>query len=451
VSKPLEARTRPRANEPHGVNSGVAKLQNTVTGDVCAVHTIGSTLLTRPKDRPVKAKASVLQDSNNRNIGMPCFKPALHQRTSVLVADDDQIFRSVVAAHVARLSGRCEEAKDGLQAWEKLFGQKFDLAIVDLNMPELDGMSLIRRMRSHPRTMHMPIIVITANDDINAIRQALEAGATSFLTKPLKWTTFEQHLAYLLRLAEKDRSYRTSLQLATVLDRSKEGVLNRLCQEILAETASIRSHIEAARRQPHSATTDLYLEEAHNGLESLQVLAAKSSRFCQLLRLGIAVKDNEVPLSELLDDVVNEVSDAARLYQVTVKTNPIHESILVRCDRPSIHLALTEVVQNAITYSPQGTQVSITTRVYPDGLLVIDVSDEGCGMHPDYIATLLSQGVTNILPFDGCAEIGFGLLLTKAIVDAHGGALEVRSMTSKGTTVLLILPSDRVETRQFAA
>ncbi len=118
----------------------------------------------------------------------------------VIVVDDDPIFRSLVAAKLQKLSHHVVEAEDGGVAWSLIAQDDFQLALVDLEMPKFKGIELIRCIRSHPRTCRLPIVVITSRNDADAVRGSLEAGATSFVTKPLNWSMFSNHIEYLLRL-----------------------------------------------------------------------------------------------------------------------------------------------------------------------------------------------------------------------------------------------------------
>jgi diguanylate cyclase (GGDEF)-like protein len=124
------------------------------------------------------------------------------RRPSVLVVDDDAFSRAVVSRRVAKLSD-VVEAEDGLDALAHLQRAEFDLAIVDLEMPNFNGLDLIKSVRSHPTLKHIPIIVLTGNESRAAIESALAAGATSFLLKPLDWTAFGDHIRHVLQLAHR--------------------------------------------------------------------------------------------------------------------------------------------------------------------------------------------------------------------------------------------------------
>lgn len=137
----------------------------------------------------------------------------------VIVVDDDPIFRSLVDSKLSRLSHRVAEAEDGAIAWEKMAAKNFHLALIDLEMPHMGGIDLIRCIRSYPRTSRMPIVVVTSRNDADAVRASLEAGATSFVTKPLNWSMFANHIEYLLRLhSAAERGLEVETRVGNLLD-----------------------------------------------------------------------------------------------------------------------------------------------------------------------------------------------------------------------------------------
>lgn len=133
----------------------------------------------------------------------PSHKHSLKDCAPVLLVDDDPILRSLVSSRLTAMSASVVEACDGIEAWNILREQDFSAALIDLDMPHLDGTSLIQCLRASPALEHMPVVVITSHDDHAALKNSLEAGATSYMVKPLNWSTFEIHLRHLIWLGNK--------------------------------------------------------------------------------------------------------------------------------------------------------------------------------------------------------------------------------------------------------
>lgn len=102
----------------------------------------------------------------------------------VLIVDDSDVLRKIVSFNLTKEGFIVEEARDGLEALEKLKANKPDLVILDIMMPHLNGFEVLKRMRADPELSNIPVIILTAKGGENDAKTALSIGANGFLTKP---------------------------------------------------------------------------------------------------------------------------------------------------------------------------------------------------------------------------------------------------------------------------
>jgi diguanylate cyclase (GGDEF)-like protein len=126
----------------------------------------------------------------------------------VLVADDDEISRLFIVETLEQAGFNIVAVADGAAALDAAVTQVFDLALLDVDMPHLDGYELCRAVRSSMELKYLPVVMITGHDDAASITQAYEAGATDFIAKPVNWTLLPHRLRYILRNADADRRLR---------------------------------------------------------------------------------------------------------------------------------------------------------------------------------------------------------------------------------------------------
>ncbi|MEM6496998.1 MAG: response regulator [Pseudomonadota bacterium] len=168
------------------------------------------------------------------------------ERTAALVVDDDPILRSVVASKLSAFVSDIVEAEDGADALRKCTEHKLKIALVDLEMPNIDGITLIQCIRSHPDTRHLPVVVITGRQDSEALRAALHAGATSYLTKPVNWSMFSHHVEHLIALSEAQMRADQCLELAeAALELASPSQFADL-EKAREVTIAVRDHIAAS-------------------------------------------------------------------------------------------------------------------------------------------------------------------------------------------------------------
>lgn len=154
------------------------------------------------------------------------FFYVLNESQRLLFVDDDAILREFARVHLATAQADVEVAADGLEAWSLLRQRDFDLMLLDLEMPNLDGFGVLERMRGDPRLQNMPVIVVTGREDVSAVDRAFNLGATSFVVKPLHWRL----LSYQIRFVRRAHAVETSLreaQEAALAEADRSGVAMR--------------------------------------------------------------------------------------------------------------------------------------------------------------------------------------------------------------------------------
>ena len=121
---------------------------------------------------------------------------------TILVVDDSATMRRMVMATLQKLDGvTFQQAQSGLEALERLTIDKMDLVILDLNMPDLHGLEVLRFVRAHAAFSSIPVIILTTRGDDESKAAALGAGATRYLTKPFSPEAFVEQVQSLLHAA----------------------------------------------------------------------------------------------------------------------------------------------------------------------------------------------------------------------------------------------------------
>ena len=103
---------------------------------------------------------------------------------SILAVDDSATMRQMVSFTLKNAGYQVTEAVDGQDAWEKVGDKNYDLVLTDQNMPRMDGISLTRRLRGHPKFKDTPILILTTESSDQMKQAGRAAGATGWLVKP---------------------------------------------------------------------------------------------------------------------------------------------------------------------------------------------------------------------------------------------------------------------------
>jgi DNA-binding NtrC family response regulator len=176
----------------------------------------------------------------------------------LLVVDDEKNLRLVVQKELSRQGHSVDTAEDGEEAWAKLESEDFDILLCDINMPRLDGMDLLRRMRE--RSQNPPeVIMLTGQGTVETAIEAMKLGAYDYLTKPYR---IAELAALVTAAAEKYQLRVDNQRLRAQIER-----VNGALPDIIAESAQMKEVLRLVRRVAPSETSVLITGESGTGKE----------------------------------------------------------------------------------------------------------------------------------------------------------------------------------------
>ncbi|HYC71485.1 MAG TPA: adenylate/guanylate cyclase domain-containing protein [Opitutaceae bacterium] len=177
-------------------------------------HLLTQPVGTSPEEEKLRQLQAALSDTSGRN-------------AAILVVDDTEALRKVVVLNLNALGyENVSEAKDGEVALKMLHDREYDLVVLDLNMPRLDGFGVLTALRNDPLRRHVPVVVASGLDQLDAIVRCIELGAEDFLPKPVN--------AVLLRArvgASLERKRLRDLERLRLLELQREKRLLEIEQE----------------------------------------------------------------------------------------------------------------------------------------------------------------------------------------------------------------------------
>jgi len=111
-------------------------------------------------------------------------QPSSTPASSLLVVDDNSMNRIMLSRYITKLGYRSSLAENGRQALEKLQAEPYDLVLLDVQMPEMDGYAVLKHLKADPRLRDIPVIMISAVDELESVVTCIELGAQDYLPKP---------------------------------------------------------------------------------------------------------------------------------------------------------------------------------------------------------------------------------------------------------------------------
>ena len=382
----------------------------------------------------------------------------MHQ---ILIVEDDPALSQGIRLALGQEGRQFVQAGTIGQAERELAERTFDLLILDLNLPDGNGLDLLSRLRDRSA---LPVLILTANDLEMDQVTGLELGADDYVTKPFSLAVLRarRQLERMDRMLDRaiDGSFLESSfdeSVPSALESKMSRFLNgsaSSARNLAEEKSKIAALIADVSHQTKTPIANLLLyasllaeseltPEQRAQAEALKTQAEKLSFLVDALVKSSRL-DNGIltlspaphPIQPLLDGAAAQGLAAARQRGISLTVLPWEGA--ARFDSKWTAEALYNVLDNALKYTPPGGTVTLSVTAY-HMFCCIQVSDTGPGIPEEEQAQIFSRF------YRGAAVreqegLGLGLYLTRRILTSEGGYIRVSSQPGKGSTFSLYLP-----------
>lgn len=362
----------------------------------------------------------------------------------VLVVDDDELNRDILARNLERLGHRVLSAPNGKEALCLLESEQADLVLVDLMMPGMDGIEVLEAMRLRDETCHVPVIVLSASDELEQVAVSIEAGAEDYLLKPFEPVLLRARINAAL---ERKRLRDLERQKTAELERAEREL--RLSNDELQRFVYAASHDLKEPLRTVTAFAQLLTRKYGAGLERdatelLDIIIGATKRMADLINDLLAYSDismsawtpGPVATEEVLEETLQFLRHAIEESNATVTHDPLP---MVTADRSQLTRLFQNLISNGIKYREpsQDPRIHISAESH-DGRWVFSVQDNGVGVPADHRETIFQ--VFRRLHGREIPGTGVGLAICQRVVERLGGHIWVEAAPDHGSIFRFDVP-----------
>lgn len=374
------------------------------------------------------------------------------KRPLVLIGEDQPDMATFIAAQL-KDDFDLLIAADGQYVIDMTRQHKPDLLVLDLMMPEKDGLEVCRELEDEVKARGLPILVLTARADDETKLKVLQNGATDFLTKPFSTTELQTRCRNLValallggRVASQNQQLRHSMEQikeseVRMVQHAKMISLGRMSAGLIHEINNPLNYVMSAVRllkrkceNPSPGSLEEIFTDIDHGLRRVSDLVSSLRTF-----------SHPHPRQFEPINLLNSIKQACRLTS-PVGTGAIPPEIqvdphlTVRGDATQLSQVFINLIQNAIDACNAHPNVPPLIRISAeadDDKVTVKISDNGEGIPADIIDKIFDPFFTTK---DVGSGMGLGLSICHAIIKSHAGRLDVQSEPSLGTVVAISLP-----------
>jgi two-component system, sensor histidine kinase and response regulator len=346
----------------------------------------------------------------------------------VLIVDDFPDTLVLYEAVLAEDGHHVRTAGGGLEALQKVDEHEPDLVLLDVSMPGLDGVEVLRRLRSRRGGGPAVIMLTAARREPHAIEAGLKEGADAYLTKPIDSR----------ELLARVRAALETFRLKRMLEAQRRDHIAMLVHDLRHPLSSLGLIAELLQAE------DLTAQERHASVSQIRSMCSEMARLvdgvlvASRLEAGVfSVEPRAVAVSAVVEPMLAVFTPVAGRRRVALAFEGSLD-LQVRADPLKLRQALDNLVANALKFTPRGGRVRL--RVWREGeQAVFEVADTGPGIAPaerESIFDRYKQGSRG----RAAGGAGLGLAIARGIAEAHSGSISVTTGDLGGAAFRIVLP-----------
>ena len=369
-------------------------------------------------------------------------------RGDILIVDDTPANLKLLSNILSQDGYRVRAARSGEMALDSVESAPPELILLDIKMPEMDGYEVCATLKANKDTANIPVIFISALNDIEDIIKAFDLGGVDYIMKPFKFREVLARVDSQLTLArqrrhieeqrERDRQYYEALtrMKTQFVDGATHDLKNPL-QLIMGFTSLLEEELTELGEEY------TYLVEFVDGLKfAHKKMLSLVTDMLDLAQVGtgLSLKREPVDLVELLHNYFVATQMLSHGKKLEFVFTPPERDVALHLDSHYFGRALENLLSNAVKYTPEGGRIELAATLEEE-MVVIRVIDNGPGI-PEAAMTHLFDTFYRVQQ-EAHRDIegtGLGLSIVKSIVEQHGGRVGVESKVGEGSMFSITLP-----------
>jgi two-component system, sensor histidine kinase and response regulator len=355
----------------------------------------------------------------------------------ILIVDDQPELADILSVTLAKRGYEVNCSYDGEDALTWLRTNLPDLILLDVAMPRMDGYELCRALKTDKRLKDIPVIFVSAIQDVEVKAKAFKVGGVDYITKPYQREEILARVRTHLDLRKRQVELEHIHQL-------KDDVLRMVSHDLknpLSAILNAEKLLAMTLREP--------LRTNATARESLDIIERNVGKMLSLIRDlidmariegNIDMHTEPVQINTYLQKHLNEFRLEAKGKNIELRLTALPEDVQVWLSPQRFGQVLSNLLSNAIKYTPDGGIVELAAGV--EGTeFILAVRDNGFGIPDDALPHLFEKfyrvPTAEHLEQSGT---GLGLSIVKSIVEQHNGKIYVETEYGKGTTFTIVIP-----------
>jgi two-component system sensor histidine kinase/response regulator len=355
---------------------------------------------------------------------------------TILVIDDEPDNFDVIETLLDGESYQLYYASSGQQVLDRLNSFRPDVILLDVMMPDIDGIELCQCIKTDLKWQAVPIIMVTALTAKEDLAHCLMAGADDFISKPINSVELRARVRSMLRIKRQYDNLQAVLKMREDMVAMVVHDLRNPLSNIFLSTDILQLPGVSVAQQQRS------VEQIVIAAQQLQLLIDSLLLIAKLESGRMILNYTNVDLCALCTSAVADMEAIAIQKNLTFACELPEPGGMIRVDAVIFRRVLDNLLSNAIKFSPSHTQVSVRADYLAVGGAKVQVGDSGSGVAQDLRQCIFEKYEIGTIMHE-VSQIGLGLAFCKMAINAHHGTITVEDNHPRGTIFTILLKETR--------
>ncbi len=350
----------------------------------------------------------------------------------LLVVDDNEHNREMLSRRLVKAGYDVDTADDGYQALDNIPDGNFDLILLDVVMPGISGLEVLKKLRETYTLAELPVIITTVKDSSGDMVEGLELGANDYVFKPINFPVLlarvRTHLDVKQLHEERKKLLETQQEFLAIAGHDLRNPLSVVIG--LTELLLMKLQPDSQISEHDLENLSLILQAGHDMNELIYQFINMHALQEGQLHLNVA----DLDLGHLMRSVVDSYKKRALDKEIDLRVETSDITGTCTADEQRIRQVVLNLVGNAIKFCGPGDHITVRLSE-KDGYAVMEVVDSGPGLtETDLSNCFQKQTRLSNKPTGGETSTGNGLYIARKLVQAHGGDVTVHNNADGGAT-----------------
>ncbi len=366
------------------------------------------------------------------------------EQPRILIVDDEPLILRNLDVLLSKKGCKVSVAGSGFEGLRKACENPPDAILLDIVMPDIDGYEICRRMKAEPSLQHVPVLLITALNDVFSKVKGLDAGADDFISKPFNEVELRARLWAHLRNKRLHDQLEDSFQRLKDLEQMKEALTYMIMHDVSAPLTAVHFGLEAVIEALDngaglSAAHGRMLRTAMTGCRRVVDMLRDVLVIQRLEEKNFPLRPASIDLASLTMGCLSMLEPSRVAAGITIQTAIDSDVPTIVGDEMLLSRLLTNLVANGLKFTGRDGHITVGFHRVSGDEVEGAVSDDGIGIPSEYLSRIFDKYVQA----EGNhvrSGLGLGLTFCRHAVEAHGGRIWANNNPDHGSCFHFRLP-----------